>query len=152
MAQSNGHLAKVARTYADDGAQAERQYAEDVATATRDHWDTWYHPARQNALNATAATRNATVEGLENAYAMVEANALADSLRVEADARQAYVLAQAPADETLAVAKAQAERDYRLVELDAFGLLVQAELRRNPPGPAERDWERHTLGDDPPGD
>ncbi len=45
MAQSNGHLAEVARTYADDGAQAERQYAEDVATAFRDHSDTWYPPS-----------------------------------------------------------------------------------------------------------
>jgi hypothetical protein len=50
----------------------------------------------------------------------------AASLHVEANARRAYVLAQAPADETLAVAKAQAERDYRLVELNAYELLVQA--------------------------
>jgi hypothetical protein len=38
-------LAGPAGTYADDRAQAERQYAEDVATATRDRSVTSDHPA-----------------------------------------------------------------------------------------------------------
>jgi hypothetical protein len=126
-------LAGPARNYADDRAQAERQYAEDVATATRDlslnsgypnYWTAY--TAYQTALNAADVARNATAESLENTYGAAEANALAASLRVEANARRAYVLAQAPADETLTVAKAQAERDYRLVELNAYELLVQS--------------------------